>query len=68
MKMTDETQEFVYSVSPDGSVEHVILHGIELDWNDGDLNKITKKVCDKKPRGDIKRRQKRTNYEIVDLV
>lgn len=67
MKRTDEIQEFVYSVSPDGSLEHIVLHGVELDWNDGDLNDITKKVCDKKPKREIKRRQKRMNYTI-DLI
>ena len=64
MKITDESREFVYSVSPNGTVEHIVLHGVELDWNDGDLNDITKRVCDKKPSKRMKFIQK--NSKIIE--
>lgn len=42
MRATNEEHEFVYSVDPDGNLEHVVLNGVQLDWNDCDLDKLSR--------------------------
>lgn len=42
MRSVNETHEFVYSVNPNGDLEHVVINGTQLDWNDADLNNLSR--------------------------